>query len=60
MTIDEYRNKHPDCEYCNHSIKPFDTCLATNKRKRKRRAKKCPCYVPQKWEYGTDKKDGAK
>lgn len=60
MTIDEYRNKHPDCEYCNHRIPPFSNCLALNKRKSKRRARKCPCYVPKKWEYNTDKKDGEK
>ena len=44
MTVNEYRKKHPDCEYCKHSTRPVHTCLALNKRKSKRRAKKCPCY----------------
>ena len=56
MTVDEYRKKHPNCEYCNHRIPPFEFCLATNKRMGKLRAQKCPCYVPKKWGYGTDKK----
>ena len=59
MTVTEYRKKHPDCAYCDHSMPVLYACLAVNKRKSKRRAKKCPCYVPKKWEYETDKKGGA-
>lgn len=62
MTVDEYRKKHPNCEYCDNKISPFERCIATDKRMSKRTAKKCPCFVPKKWGwgYGTDKKDGAK
>lgn len=52
MTVNEYRKKHPDCTYCHHRIPPFDTCVAVNKRMNKRRAKKCPCYIPEEWKYG--------
>ena len=51
MTVYEYRKKHPDCGYCHHRIPPFDNCCATNKRMSKKTAKKCPCYVPKKWDY---------
>ena len=59
MTVNEYRKKHPDCQYCDQRIPPFSDCIcvATNKRMSKRRAKKCPCYVPQEWRY--EKKGGA-
>lgn len=57
MTIDEYRKKHPDCEYCNHRIPHFSCCLAINKYGLGRlRARTCPCYVPEKWKYNTDAK----
>ena len=55
MTVLEYRQKHPDCEYCHHNVPPFDVCLATNKRKSKRRAKKCSLYIPEKWPYEKEK-----
>lgn len=51
MTVFEYRQKNPDCEYCVHQQRPFDTCLATNKRMGKTTAKKCPCYIPETWKY---------
>ena len=51
MTVTEYREKHPDCEYCVHNNHVFDTCFATNLRKSKNRAKKCPCYKALPWEY---------
>lgn len=51
MTVKEYREKHPDCEYCHHRVQPFFNCIALNKRMSKRTAKKCPCYVPTKWKY---------
>lgn len=51
MTVYEYRKKHPDCGYCHHRNPPFDYCSATNKRTSKKTAKKCPCYVPEKWDY---------
>lgn len=56
MKVKEYREKHPDCEYCHHHIQPFDRCLATNKPMSKITAKYCPCYVPEEWKY--EKKDG--
>lgn len=50
MTVTEYRKEHPDCRYCRHSSASiFDTCFATNKRKSKRQAKKCPCYDAEEW-----------
>ena len=58
MTINEYREKHPDCEYCHNHIHPFDKCIATNKRMSKTTAKHCPCYVPEPWKHNTDKKGG--
>ena len=51
MTVTEYREKHPHCEYCDNRIPPFDICLATNKKISKRQAKKCPCYKAQPWKY---------
>lgn len=51
MTVHEYRKNYPDCEYCKHRIPPFDVCQATNKRMRKRTAKKCPCYAPEEWAF---------
>ena len=53
MTVSEYRRKHPDCEYCKNRIPLFENCIAINKPIvwGKRRAKKCPCYVPEKWKY---------
>lgn len=52
MKVTEYRRKHPNCKYCAHyggwmSYK----CDATQKKMSKRTAKKCPCYVPEKWKY---------
>ena len=57
MTVNEYRTKHPNCEYCHHNIPPFERCRATDKRKSKRTAKKCPCYIPKEWQC--EKKGGA-
>lgn len=51
MTVTEYRTKYPSCEYCRNRMRPFDRCIATNKRISKRTAKKCPCYVPEEWKY---------
>ena len=56
MTIDEYREKHPDCEYCSHRLWGALTCPAINKTMSKRRARRCPCYIPKKWNYSTDEK----
>lgn len=51
MTVTEYRRKHPHCGYCFHQIgRGGNTCRATGKTMRKRTARKCPCYVPHKWE----------
>ena len=56
MTVNEYREKHPKCEYCHNRIPPFETiCVATNKRMRKATAKHCPCYVPKEWRYEKEK-----
>lgn len=55
MTVLEYRQKHPDCGYCHHKVPGFDICLATNERMSRKRAKKCPCYVPEKWSYEKEK-----
>lgn len=54
MTVIEYRKNNPDCQYCRHRIFPYDTCLATNKKISKRRAKKCPCYIPAEWNFDTE------
>ena len=52
MKVTEYRRKHPNCGYCYHMIgRPGNTCWATGKTMSKRTAKKCPCYVPEKWKY---------
>ena len=52
MTVKEYREKHPNCKYCKNWM-CMDSygyeCSATRKRMTKRTAKKCPCYVPEKW-----------
>ena len=58
MTVTEYREKHPDCQYCKHRIPPFDTCSAINKRMSKRQAKKCPGYVPEKWYLDKAENEG--
>jgi hypothetical protein len=40
MTVKEYREEHPNCEYCNHNIPPsFSRCPATRKHMSKRTAK---------------------
>ena len=50
MTVKEYRELHPNCEYCNHNIPPsYSRCPATGKHMSKRTAKKCPCYIPSKY-----------
>lgn len=53
MTVTEYREKHPNCEYCYHSpaIKVNNKCDATGKRVSNRTAKKCPCYVARRWAF---------
>lgn len=50
MTVNTYRLENPDCYYCIHSLPLFNYCKAINKKKSKRMARKCPCYVPRKWE----------
>ena len=49
MTVKEYREKNPNCCYCNHRSMSMDYCSATQKKMSKRTAKKCPCYTPKKW-----------
>jgi hypothetical protein len=52
MTVKEYREKHPSCFYCHHRLcGNFNICDATRKRVSTKTAKKCPCYVPEKWHY---------
>ncbi len=47
MTVKEYREKHPNCSYCNHQAHSSDfRCPATKLIMSKRTAKKCPCYLP--------------
>lgn len=47
MTVKEYREKHPNCKYCNHSVHTKALrCPATRRIKLKMTAKKCPCYMP--------------
>lgn len=58
MTVYEYRQQHPDCAYCHHWNAHLEKCYALNKRgASKRRAKKCPCYVPAEWKYERSKND---
>lgn len=52
MTVTKYREKYPDCEYCAHNNHVFDTCVATNKKKSKSRAKKMPVLCSGKMEVG--------
>lgn len=63
MTIKEYREKHPNCNYClncgHKADVPFERCKATNKVMRKRTAKKCPCYRPKDWIFDPIEKGGA-
>jgi hypothetical protein len=58
MTVKEYREKHPNCQYCNHRTWGMDRCSATDKRMSKRTAKKCPCYIPEKWYLDTNENEG--
>ena len=52
MTVTEYREKHPNCEYCfNHPRDCGERCEAIGKKMSERTAKKCPCYIPRKWEW---------
>ena len=55
LTVNEYREKHPDCEYCLHRARPFDKCIALNKRMGKRTAKNALAMFP---ENGIIKKKG--
>ena len=57
MTIKEYREKHPNCQYCKHRVPPFDICLATDKIMGKSTAKRCPCYIPEEWKYERSEND---
>lgn len=54
MTVKEYREKYPDCCYCKNWMLGDSyghRCSAINKIMTKRTAKKCPCYVPEKWKF---------
>lgn len=46
MTVNEYRQKHPNCKYCIHNCYYgfSDRCVATNKIVLRWTAKWCPCY----------------
>ena len=57
MTVKEYREKYPNCKYCNHRMLGFDNCQATGKRMSKRTAKKCPCYIPETWRFDKEESD---
>lgn len=54
MKVIEYRMMHPNCKYCKNRMWPFERCAATNQKMSKRVAKRCPCYVPEKWLYEKD------
>jgi hypothetical protein len=56
MTVFEWRQVFPNCEYCKNYIPPFGECKATGQRIGKRTAKKCPCFVPEEWRL--EKKGG--
>lgn len=58
MTVTEYREKHPNCEYCQHRGFTTYICSATKKRMSKMVAKKCPCYLAATWP--SDKKENDK
>lgn len=49
LTVTLYREKNPNCEYCEHKGYALKYCPATKKKMSKRTAKKCPCYTPEKW-----------
>ena len=60
MTVKEYREKYPNCKYCNHWMLGDEygyACSATMKRMTKGTAKKCPCYVPAKWRFDIEASD---
>ena len=59
MTVDEYRKKYPNCNYCVHRVPGLCTCLATEKKMSEKTAKSCPCYIAKKWPYKTTEQDGA-
>lgn len=57
MTVTEYRETHPNCEYCKHRGFSDFICYATQKKLSKRTAKKCPCYTPVKWHGDKETED---
>ena len=50
MTVNEYRDKHPNCEYCVHHSKLYYFCPATKKEMKKHTAKFCPCFWAEIYE----------
>lgn len=60
MTVKEYREKHPNCRYCKNWMYGDSygyECSATRKRMTRRTAKKCPCYVPEKWRFDEEENE---
>lgn len=60
MTVKEYREKHPNCEYCKNWMWGDEygyKCSATKQVMRKRTAKKCPCYVAEKWRFDEEQNE---
>ncbi len=51
MTVNNYRDEHPLCEYCIHRKGAFyGFCPATRKKMKKHTAKRCPCFWAETYE----------
>lgn len=50
MTVNEYRKKNPSCYYCAKGMSGLEYCTATEKKRGKWTAKRCPCYEPEPYE----------
>lgn len=49
MTVNEYREQHPKCDYCKHLWPGLDKCQARKIYPRKGTAKRCPLYNPEEY-----------
>lgn len=50
MTVKEYREQHPKCDYCRHLWPGLKQCQARKIYPKKGTAKKCPLYTPEEYE----------
>jgi hypothetical protein len=50
MTVYEYREQHPKCDYCRHLWPGLGKCQARKIYPKKGTAKKCPLYEPEEYE----------